>query len=368
MKIKDVRTRVLRVPVKSPITDAYFSHKARNHVFVEVETDEGISGLGEAGQYFAVSSVPPLIREGFRPYLIGQDPAEVRELWDTLYKRSFLYGRRGVAIIALSAVEIALWDIIGKSLKEPLHRLLGGRLVDRVRAYASGGFYKPERDLIREMKTFVKSGFTAVKMKVGFDPEDDVRRVKVIRKEIGGDIDLIIDANMGYLPGTAIKVARELENQEILWFEEPVSADDVEGLREVKKNSGIPIAAGENEYTEFGFRELIEKRAVDIVQADVTRCGGVSQAKQIASLASRRGMQHAPHVFGSIVGLVASLHLIASETNGYILEYDQTENSLREEIIDQYIDLKDGYLAIPEKPGIGVEIPSRLLTKYAGKS
>src|SRR5881409_2329419 len=152
MKIKDVRTRVLRVPVKSPITDAYFSHKARNHVFVEVETDEGISGLGEAGQYFAVSSVPPLIREGFRPYLIGQDPAKVRELWDTLYKRSFLYGRRGVAIIALSAVEIALWDIIGKSLKEPLHRLLGGRRVDRMRAYASGGFYKPERDLIREMK------------------------------------------------------------------------------------------------------------------------------------------------------------------------------------------------------------------------
>ena len=368
MKIKDVRTRVLRVPVTSPITDAYFSHKARNHVFVEVETDEGISGLGEAGQYFAVSSVPPLIREGFRPYLIGQDPAKVGRLWDMLYKRSFLYGRRGVAIIALSAVEIALWDIIGKSLKEPLHKLLGGRRVDRVRAYASGGFYKPERELIREMKTFVKSGFTAVKMKVGFDPEDDVRRVKVIRKEIGGNIDLIIDANMGYLPGTAIKVARELENQEILWFEEPVSADNVEGLREVKTNSGIPIAAGENEYTEFGFREIIEKGAVDIVQADVTRCGGVSQAKQIASLASRRGMQYAPHVFGSIVGLVASLHLVASETNGYILEYDQTENSLREEIIDQYIDLKDGYLAIPEKPGIGVEIPSRLLTKYADKS
>ncbi len=367
MKIKDIKTHVLRVPVASPITDAYFSHKARNHVFVQIETDEGITGLGEAGQYFAVSSIPPLINEGFKPYLVGQDPFEVGRLWDMIYRRSMLYGRKGTTIIALSAVEIALWDIIGKSSKLPLYKLLGGKNVGRIRAYASGGFLKPDRDLVREMGNFVKSGFTAVKMKVGFDATNDVRQVKLIRKEIGHDVDLLIDANMGYLPRTAIKVARELESQEILWFEEPVSADDIDGLREVRMNSTIPIAAGENEYTEFGFKEMIEKRAVDVVQADVTRCGGVSQAREIARMAARSGMMYAPHVFGSIVGLMASIHLIASAPNGYLLEYDQTENPLREELIDNLIEFKKGWVSVPERPGVGVEIPPRLLKKYEAR-
>ncbi len=368
MKITDVRTHILRVPVHSPITDAYFSHKVRNHVFVEVSTDEGIIGLGEAGQYFAVSSIPPLIDEGFKPYLIGEDPIGVEKLWSTIYKKSMLYGRRGIAIIALSAVEMALWDIIGKSENRPLHELIGGKHVDRIRAYASGGFYKPEVELLSEMNRFVNSGFGAVKMKVGFDAEKDIGRVKLVRKEIGADIDLIIDANMGYTPRVASTVSHELEAQGILWFEEPVSADDIDGMLEVKKASGIPIAAGENEYTEYGFAELIKKRAVDIIQADVTRCGGVSQAREISRMAARRSLLYAPHVFGSIVGLVASVQLIASAPNGYLLEFDQTEDALRDEVIGEYVEFKDGFVSVPKRPGIGVEIPPRVMNKYSVKS
>jgi len=365
MKIKSIKTHVLRVPVALPITDAYFSHKARNHVFVEVSTEEGITGLGEAGQYFGVSAIPPLIKEAFEPYLIGQDPHEVGKLWDTIYRRSMLYGRKGTTIIALSAVELALWDIIGKSVRQPLHKLLGGKHVDRVRAYASGGFYKPDADLVNEMKTFVESGFGTVKMKVGFDPTNDIRRVKLVRKEVGSDIDLAIDANMGYLPRVASAVAWEPEAQDITWFEEPVSADDVDGMLEVRNNCGIRIAAGENEYTEYGFTEMIDKRAADIIQADVTRCGGVSQAKEIAKMAARKGLLFAPHVFGSIVGLVATTHLIASVPNGYILEFDQTDDPLRDALIDQYLKLENGHVTVPERSGIGVEIPEKILRKYS---
>jgi L-alanine-DL-glutamate epimerase-like enolase superfamily enzyme len=365
MKIKNIKTYILRVPVALPITDAYFSHKARNHVFVEVSTDEGIIGLGEAGQYFGVSAIPPLVKEAFEPYLLGQDPLEVGKLWDTIYRRSMLYGRKGTTIIALSAVELALWDIIGKSANQPLYKLLGGKHVERVKAYASGGFYKPDVDLVKEMKTFAESGFGTVKMKVGFDPTNDVRRVKLVRKEVGSSVELAIDANMGYLPHVAKEVAQELEAHDIAWFEEPVSADDVDGMLEVRNNTRIRIAAGENEYTEYGFTDLIDKRAVDIIQADVTRCGGVSQGKEIAKMAARKGLLFAPHVFGSIVGLVASTHLIASAPNGYILEFDQTDDPLREAVIDEYLKLENGFVTVPERPGVGVEIPERLLRKYS---
>jgi L-alanine-DL-glutamate epimerase-like enolase superfamily enzyme len=367
MKITDVKTIILRVPISKPITDAYFSHKARNHVFVQIFTDEGIYGLGESSQYFAVSALPPLIDEGFKPYLIGKDPAEIAEIWDSLYKASFLYGRKGSAIIALSGVEIALWDIIGKKKGLPLYKLLGDRKVDKVRSYASGGFLKSNEELVQEMESFVEKGFKTVKMKVGFGKDRDIERVMMVRKSIGSEIGLIIDANMSYSVTEAVKVAKALKNEQLTWFEEPVSADDIEGMAYIKSHSGLSIAAGENEYTEFGFSDLIEKDTVHIVQPDVTRCGGISQAKKIGLMADHRGMKFAPHIFGSIVGLVAAAHLISCLPNGFLLEFDQTQNPLREELIETRFDFRGNFcMHVPDTPGVGVDLPPEIIRKYQG--
>ena len=329
-----------------------------------MHTDEGITGIGESGHYFAMGAIKSIIHEEFRPLLLHKDPLDVEKLWEDMYNYSFLFGRKGSAIIAISGIEIALMDIFGKKVGLPVYKLLGGEFRRRIKAYASGGFRKSKENLVEEMSRHVKNGFTAVKMKVGFDEDSDVENVRSVRSAIGSNVDLIVDANMGYTAKQAIRFSSAVEACNVLWFEEPVSADDVSSLVEVTKSISIQTAAGENEYTARGFNTLISNRAVDIVQPDVTRSGGLTECKKIASMAHLSNMLCTPHSWGNTIGLVATAHLLAAVPNGYMLEFDQTENPLREELLRKPFRLRDGVIEIPQSPGLGIELDEDTISRY----
>jgi len=272
------------------------------------------------------------------------------------------------AIIAsMSGLDIALWDIKAKAARMPLYQLLGG-CYEQIRAYASAGFYaegKGLKELAAEMASYVKEGFTAVKMKIGRNQAEDITRVKAVREAIGDDIDLLVDGNNAYTSYQAIKLARKLEQYDIFWFEEPVPAEDIEGSAAVAAAIDTPVAAGENEFTRYGFRDLIINKAIDIAQPDVTWCGGITEAKKIAAMASAWNIICVPHSFSSAISLVANLHFSASIPNSLFQEFDRNYNPLRENLLQKPITInKDGYIELPDKPGLGIELNQSVVEKY----
>jgi L-alanine-DL-glutamate epimerase-like enolase superfamily enzyme len=388
MTITDVVAIALSYPLAQPMADAIHYIPSRLALLVQVHTDEGITGLGEAAAYSAAPSVlAAVVQEELRPILVGEDPFRVERLWQQMYARTHQHGRRGAVLMAMSGVDIALWDIIGQATRTPLYRLLGAYR-DEVRAYASGGFYvegKGPAELAREMAGYAAAGFTHVKMKVGRNPEamlnplpdmpesgfatcpleEDVRRVHAVREAIGPDVRLMIDANNAWTPSTALTVMRELERDNIYWFEEPVNTDDVVGSALVAHNLAVPVAGYETEVGVYGFRDLIVAGAVDIVQPDVIWSGGITECRRIAALATAYRLPCIPHVFSSAVSLVANLHFIASLPNGVLLEFDRNPNPLRTELFEEPIEIdKRGYVALPQRPGLGVTVNMRTVEKY----
>ena len=388
MTITDVTAIALSYPLAQPMADAIHYIPSRLVLLVQVHTDEGITGLGEAAAYSAAPSVlAAVVQEELRPILVGEDPFRVERLWQTMYARTHQHGRRGAVLMAMSGVDIALWDIIGQVTRTPLYRLLGAYR-DEVRAYASGGFYaegKGPAELAREMAGYAAAGFTHVKMKVGRNPEamlnplpdmpepgfaacgleEDIRRVHAVREAIGPDVRLMIDANNAWTPSTALTVMRELERDNIYWLEEPVNTDDVVGSALVAHNLAVPVAGYETEVGVYGFRDLIAAGAVDIVQPDVIWSGGITECRRIAALATAYRLPCIPHVFSSAVSLVANLHFIASLPNGVLLEFDRNPNPLRTELFEEPIEIdKRGHVALPQRPGLGVTLNMRTVEKY----
>ena len=366
MRITNVDTLLLSADIGKPLKDATFS-VGREQAIVRVFTDEGIVGIGEACQFVAVSAAREIVEKGLKPLLLGEDPFDVERLWQRMYLQSYLYGRSGAAIIAMSGVEMSLWDIMGKALNVPVYKLLGGKCRDKVKAYATGGFEISTEKLTKEFVGYVEKGFRAVKMKIGYDFGTDIERVKAVRGAIGHDIDLMVDGNISYTPQMAIRIGKEIEKYNISWFEEPIPPDDVDGMLKIASSLNIPLAAGENNYTRYGFKDLISRRAVDIIQADVARVGGFLECKKIASMADTYGILCAPHGFGHTVGLVANLHFIVSTPNGIMVEVDQMPDPLRDELLSEPVDVKNGYVDIPTKPGLGVELSEDALRKYSLK-
>jgi len=390
MKITDVRATMVSCPCEPLISGIEYSTK-RNLLLVEIDTDSGITGVGESASHGGpLISTKTIVEEELKPYLIGENPLNIERLWEKMFRRSFFHGRRGIVISAMSGIDIALWDIMGKTTNLPLYRILGGYR-DKVRAYASIGYYHPSNDLDKlalHAKECVKKGFTAVKIKIGrntfgavgssepsvFERSDvcvsneDVERVATVRKAIGNDVDLLVDANCAWKPHDAIRMARKLEEYEIFWLEEPVVPDDIEGSAIVAAAIDIPVAGYETEYTRYGYKELVSRRAVDIVQPDVIWAGGISEARKIAALASCFNMQCVPESFASAIALYANLHFIASISNGELLEFDQNPNPLREELVANPLQIdKDGYVQLPQGPGLGFELNWETIEKYKVK-
>jgi len=344
-----------------------------------ISTDEGIDGVGEAlYSGCPAATATNLIDDAYAPLIIGRNPFDNAVVWDLLYNRTRDQGMKGMPICALSAIDIALWDIKGKALGLPIHKLLGGAYRDKAHVYATG-LYQPQNvssitdALTEEALGYKQDGFSAMKLKVGYGIEEDIRLVKAVREAIGDDISLMVDANHAYNASEAIRLAREMEKYNIHWFEEPVPPEDIDGYLEVKQKSGIIITGGECEYTRYGFRELITRRAVDILQPDLCAAGGFTELARIVTLASAWNVPVMPHVWGTNVGLAASLQFFATlphfPERRYpaepFFEYDRSTHPLRDGISREKFAMKNGYLDIPQRPGLGITLDMSFVKKYA---
>ena len=369
MKIIEIETIPLQYKMDSAIWDAQHFIEARKALIVKVVTDEGIVGYGESASFGGpMISTKTVIDHELKPYFIGEDPFDVEKLWDKVYKGTIQHGRKGIVITALSGIDVALWDIIGKALNKPLYKVLGG-FRDKVSAYASSGFYserKSIKNLCENMESYVSAGFKNIKMKVGgLSPKEDLERVKNVRDAIGEDVVLGVDANSNWDLPTAKWISKRLEDLSISWIEEPLSPDDVQGSADLARNTIIPIAGYEQEQTRYGFKNLIENKAVHIIQPDVIWAGGLTESRKIAAIAAAWNLPCMPHGFSSGISLAVNLHFIASTANATLLEFDRNPNPLRDHLINDAIKIdRNGEVAVPGGPGLGVDINQDIIEKY----
>jgi D-arabinonate dehydratase len=359
MTITGITTKEFRWPRHKPITNGKHTYTDVTFAVVEIETSEGITGIGLGGG----GEIERATIARLTPMLIGQDPINVERLWHKMWEPK-LIGRRGLTTRAISAIDIGLWDIRAKFANLPLYKLLGG-FRDRVPTYIAGGYYeegKGLRELAREMEDNVRMGAKAVKMKVGAVPlAEDVARVRVAREAVGPDVKLMVDANCAYRYYEAIQFAKRIEPYDIFWFEEPVAPDDYDGHRKLAQATSIPIATGENEYTRYGFRDLIRHECAAILNADAKVLGGVTEFMKVAALAQANDLDIAPHGSQDI-----HVHLVAAISNGLILEfYRDTVDPMWGKVYRHTLTLNDdGTVSPPDVPGIGADPNYETLAQY----
>ncbi|HSG76292.1 MAG TPA: mandelate racemase/muconate lactonizing enzyme family protein [Burkholderiales bacterium] len=379
MKIVDVRTHCLASPLETPFAFSQGWVKSRGACLVEVQTDAGFSGWGEA---LCQGLQPPqiaaaAIESALKPLLIGADPLQLEPLWQRMYMHTRDYGMKGALMAAISGVDIALWDVAGKHLGQPVWRLLGGAHRERVQIYATG-FYRVKGQgeaprLADEAEQRAAEGFRFLKIKLGFGVADDLAVMQAVARAVEGKgLRMMIDTNHAYGVADAVRLGRALAPLDLRWYEEPVAAEDLAGYRELRAKLEVPIAGGENEFGAWGFRSLLEARAVDIAQPDVCAAGGFTACRHIAALALAHGVQVNPHVWGSSVGQVASLHLACALplanpslfADEPVFEYDCSSHPFRETLIDKPLRQREGWLERPEGPGLGIEVDRKALERF----
>ncbi len=374
MKIADVRIYVLEAPLTEPFHWSFNGTSARTACLVEIVTDDGASGWGEC---FGPAPLNAAIVEAYARRLIGVDPLNTEAIWQDLYGAYRDQGQKGLAISALSGVDIALWDLKGKHFGVPVHRLLGGPLRTSVRAYATGT-YRVERGdpldyIVDEVAGYVEQGFHAVKLKIGFDVDADAALIRAVRRRVGPKPRLMLDANHGFDAVEAIALGRAVADQSIDWFEEPVIPEDLAGYLEVRRGQPIPVAGGECEFTRWGFRDVLTTQSMDIIQPDTCAAGGISECKKIADMAAAFGVRYIPHVWGTGVALAASLQLLAVLPHSPLrrtpreplLEFDRSEHPFRQAVLARPIEHVQGVVQIPDGPGLGIEINREALREFA---
>jgi len=374
MKIVEVKTYTLKSELLHPLiwSNGHITH--RETVLVRICTNTGIVGWGETGNSLASS----VIQQGLTPLLIGQDPMNRMYLWQKMYGLFYSSNSAcGLAMCAISAIDIALWDIAGKATNLPVYQLLGGRLRQKVSVYATGLYYTVNNCLSRlqeEANSYVEQSFQAVKMKIGgLDLAEDRKRVVAVREAIGSDIKLMVDANQSYSPALAIQMGQHLADLDIHWFEEPVAAHDLGLYLEVKRKLPIPLAGGENFHSGYNFRDYLAERALDIAQPDVGNIGGLTEIVKVAAMSQSFGVQLCPHAWGTPVLTAATIHLCAGLSpcpfvlapKNYlqepIMELDCTPNPIRDQLCGDVFRPCDGFLDVPEEPGLGVKVDEQAL-------
>ncbi len=369
MKITGVETLYLRQPQVKEQCDS-----GQDALIVKVTTDAGITGIGEvdssplAAKGAIEGPYSHTTTTGLREVILGEDPLATEYLWHKMYRADIYAGRRGIGIHAMSGIDLALWDIKGKALGLPVWKLLGGGFHKKLRCYASslfGATPKATHDLARRYRD---RGFQAVKFgwdPMGRDARTDVDLVRQGRKGLGDDADLLIDAGLVWDAKTALQRARAFEEFNIFWLEEPLRPDDYEGYRKLSEATSLRIAAGEEESSRLSFLDLMDRGKIDVVQIDLTRCGGFTEAMKIASLAQDRGLLVANHGFTTYINVTAALHFLNSIPNALIVEFVAEEKTtLREKITKQKLRSQDGYLRIPDAPGLGIELDEEGVRKF----
>lgn len=380
MKIKDIKTYCLVTDIKVPF---YFGEgwiKNRSSLIVELLADDGIVGWGEG---FCHGNQPPepaqaVIEKTLKPMLLGKELDDVNVLWDEMYYLTQPYGRNGVVISAISAVDVAIWDCLGKAMGKPVYKLLGGAYRTDVPAYASGFFRTPNNKYpeanVEEALGYVAEGYTGMKVKAGYGLHEDISTIHALREAIGPDVMLMVDANCAYNVSETRKLLKAYDECDVFWLEEPLAPDDFEGYLELKNLSSVYIASCENEFTKYGFRRWITNRAVDIIQPDLCYAGGFTECIKIINLAQTWHMQIMPHAWGSGIGQAASMQLlalvpptpttfIASEP---MLEFDKSDHPFRNELVYPVLNINsNGRVSISDKPGIGIEVNRDVLKYYS---
>jgi L-alanine-DL-glutamate epimerase-like enolase superfamily enzyme len=384
MKITNVEARWIRFPIEADrqhVSD--FGRVASfDTALVEIATEDGLVGAGEAknaaGSAGTYRALVTLINQEIAPRLIGRDARDIGPIWDDLYSgvrahyaraRGHAFpeiSRRGLSVAAISGIDIALWDLLGKSLGVPVWRLLGGRKAERMPAYASGG-WADAAGIGEQLAGYVeRGGFRAVKMRVGaMDGEVHVSaaRVAAARARLGPDVALMCDAHGTFTVAEAKRFCYLVRDCDVAWLEEPVSPDDKAGQAEVRRSTHIPIASGESEYTRFDFRDLIEHRAVDILQPDLAVCGGITEGLRIGALAAAYNLALVPHLWAGAPAFAAGLHLAASSTAGSLLEYSLGANPMLHELIEEGFPVEAGMIAVPDRPGLGITLKAEVIRR-----
>jgi len=342
-------------------------------VLVKITLDDGTIGWGESMSRLSPKATSSIIMDVLKPIVIGTDPFDNEVTWEEMYATMRQRGHnKGYMIEAISGVDIALWDLKGKIVGLPIYKLLGGSFRDKVNCYASSVRFKKPKEVVEEVRAIISEGFSQVKLKIGRGIEQDIEAVKLIRQEIGDDLIVMVDANSGYNVNDSIKLGRLLEKYDVYWFEEPTTPDNLPGYAKIADTLDIPIAAGESEFTRFGFRDLIEQGKVDIIQPNVGRAGGFTEVLKILSLASSRGIPYAPHTgSSSAVTMAAELHLAFASSNFLTYEYMRTawsheqENPLKKDLLVSEIDKPvNGLISAPKEPGLGIKIREEIINKY----
>jgi len=386
VKITSVLATWVHVPI--PYERQHVSDFGRiasfDSVLVKVETDDGLVGWGEAkagvGSAASGYGLAAIINRDLAPLLVAQDPRDVSRLWDVMYntpREGFALdrghvlpqlGRRGLSISAIAGVDIALWDLLGKSLGAPVWRLLGGRRAERMPAYASGGWADEARIGEQLLGYVEQGGFRAVKMRVGVmdgEPHRSAARVRAARTALGPDVKLMADAHGTWTVAEAKAFCRMVEDCDLYWLEEPVTADDKTGLAEVRRASTVPIATGESEFTRHDFREIAELRAADVLQPDLAIAGGITEGVRIGAIASAYNLRLAPHLWSGAPAFAAGVALAASQSAGFILEYSLGANPLLHELVHEKFAVVDGQLEVPDRPGLGIVIDEAFVRRHA---
>ena len=354
---------------------------------LRIETDDGLVGWGEgknaAGSAGNYAALVHLLNHDVAPQLIGRNAGDITAIWELLYNgvrasQAATAGhampqiaRRGLTVAAISAVDIALWDILGKHLNQPVWQLLGGRKADRLPAYASGG-WASAAEIGAQLQSYIDiGGFRAVKMRVGsMDGAAHVSaaRVKAARAALGPDIEIAVDAHGTYTVGDAKRLAHMVRDCDLAWFEEPVIADDKPGMADLRAAATMPIAAGESEATRFAFRDLAMAGCVDIFQPDPAFCGGITETMRIAALASAFNLRFAPHLWAGAPCFFAGLHLCAASPASFTVEYSCGANPMIHSLIEGKVSVADGFVTIPDGPGLGFSISEAFLKAHVRKN
>lgn len=386
MRIARVIATRLRCPIPAASRPAggFVTMESFSTVLVRIETDSGLVGFGETKAGGAPESedatLAAMINDDFGPRLIGEDPREITRIWNLLYNgrraeaatragRSFpSIGRRGLSICALSGIDIALWDLLGKATGQPVWRLLGGRTRARLPAYASGG-WAGEDAIGAELKGYIDAlGVKAVKMRVGArfgNVDSSIRRVNAARKAIGDDIELMVDAHGSFGVAEAKRFARGTEQARLRWFEEPVSGDQKSALADIRAAGVCALAAGENDFTRFDFLAYLSPISLDVFQPDLGVCGGLTEALRIAALASAHQIEVSPHIWAGSVLMAATAHFAIACPQVAILEYPAAANPMLDGIGRGAIAIADGFVSVSDAPGFGVAIDEAFVSKWA---
>ena len=372
MKITKVEAIPIRLPQVTTAIDG-----SQDDCIIKIHTDEGIIGIGE------VDAPPTVVKaivdaptshgwaRGLAEVLIGEDPFDVEQLWNKMYQSTIYYGRRGVVISAMSGIDIALWDTIGKASGKPIHKLLGGSYHSKIRPYASiYPFGNTQAEITKKARKYVGDHFTAAKFQCapfGSDPRYDVKMVKAARDGLGVEAELMVDACMCWTNSAqAIKTAKAIERFDVYWLEAPLPPDDLDGYAKLADACDMRIAGGDlNLATRYEFADLMDRGRVDVVQPDITHSGGITELKKISELALLKGRDFVPHSYKTGLSIAATLQLLASVPNATFLEFSVNESILRRSLIKQQFWPDDeGYIQVPDAPGLGVVLNDEIVRKY----